>query len=100
MHLRKYRLKQYNLTLESYNKMLTKQNHVCKICKKPETTISPKTDKIRNLAVDHCHSSGIVRGLLCGNCNNALGFFYDNIQSLKEAIKYLRKAFQKAARIK
>lgn len=48
-----------------------------KICKKEE------------LVIDHNHQTGKVRGLLCANCNNGLGFFMDNIENLKEAIRYL-----------
>lgn len=44
------------------------------------------------LVVDHCHDTGIVRGLLCHNCNRALGLFKDKIEVLKNAIKYLEGA--------
>ena len=43
------------------------------------------------LAVDHCHTTGSIRGLLCGNCNQGLGRFKDNIVSLNNAIKYLKE---------
>ena len=43
----------------------------------------------RNLCVDHCHTTGKVRGLLCDNCNVGLGRFKDNITLLEKAIKYL-----------
>lgn len=42
------------------------------------------------LVVDHCHSSGKVRGLLCHNCNRALGLFQDSMSSLTRAIEYLK----------
>lgn len=41
------------------------------------------------LALDHCHLTGIFRGLLCGSCNIALGFFRDKVTSLKAAVVYL-----------
>jgi hypothetical protein len=44
------------------------------------------------LAVDHNHISGLVRGLLCRNCNNGLGQFKDNIETLEKAITYLKLA--------
>ena len=71
----------YGIDLETYNKMLVQQGGVCKICK--------KKDKHQNLAVDHDHKTGKVRGLLCCMCNRGLGNFYDNTQYLSEAITYL-----------
>ena len=78
----------HSITLEEYNKMLEKQNGVCAICGKKETDkISSK--KIKNLAVDHNHKTGKVRGLLCGRCNKAIGLFQDNLEHLQSAFKYL-----------
>lgn len=72
----------YGISLEDYNHILNNQAGVCAICKLPS-----KNEK--RLAVDHCHSSGRIRGLLCDACNLALGKFKDNIESLKKAIEYL-----------
>lgn len=58
----------FRLTVEQYDAMLTAQNGVCAICCKPETR------KGYNLAVDHDHETGRVRGLLCKRCNRVLGF--------------------------
>lgn len=56
-----YKLKtKYNITLEQYNELLTKQNNVCAICKLYNVRSHEK-----NLSVDHCHAAGKVRGLLC-----------------------------------
>jgi hypothetical protein len=74
------RLKKYNLTEKGYNDLLIKQNFVCAICKSKEA---------RALAIDHCHETGKVRGLLCTNCNNGLGRFKDNPEYLRRAIKYV-----------
>lgn len=78
-HLRKM----YGITLEQYNEMLAKQGGVCAIC--------GGTEKIKGrlMAVDHCHATGAVRGILCSHCNRALGFFRDDVESLKRALKYL-----------
>lgn len=74
----------YGVTEEIYNKMLSEQNGVCKICScKAED--APKN----KLFVDHCHSTGKVRGLLCDHCNNLLGRAKDSIKTLENAIKYL-----------
>jgi len=56
----------YGITVEDYETMLINQNKVCKICNKP-----CKSGK--SLAVDHCHETGKVRGLLCAKCNTNLG---------------------------
>jgi len=81
----KKRAKKYGLTLEEYNKMFEEQGGCCKICK------THQSDLTRSLSIDHCHSSERVRSLLCGNCNVGLGNFKDNIDLLKEAIKYLEE---------
>lgn len=57
----------YRITREVYEQMLTDQGGVCKICKRPPLN--------RQLAVDHDHDTGAVRGLLCTRCNTALGWF-------------------------
>ncbi len=82
----------YGLTLEDFKKMELEQNYVCAICKKPET-IKRKgnNNSIKPLCVDHCHETGIVRGLLCHFCNAGLGYFKDSLENLKIAIVYLEK---------
>lgn len=74
----------YGITTDQYYAMNASQNGVCKICNK-----TCKTG--RELAVDHCHVSGKIRGLLCSNCNTGLGAFKDNTESLEAAIKYLKE---------
>ena len=73
-------LRNYGITLREYNNMLVKQNGVCAICEQSCT---------KELAVDHDHCTGKVRGLLCKNCNLGLGHFLDNTSYLNSAIKYL-----------
>jgi Autographiviridae endonuclease VII len=74
---------EFNISLKDYDNILLQQNNCCKICKRNQFEISKK------LAIDHCHSTGKVRGLLCQNCNTGLGQFKDNKEFLIEAIKYL-----------
>jgi hypothetical protein len=82
----------YGITVTEYNEILLSQQGVCAICSKPETSIDHRTKQIRNLAVDHCHSSGKVRGLLCSRCNVAMGQLKDDITVLQSAISYLQRS--------
>lgn len=75
----------YGITLETYNFMLKAQGGVCAICGQGEIV------KNRTLAVDHCHKTGKVRQLLCGNCNQALGKFKDDPSLLLKAADYLNR---------
>lgn len=70
-------------THEQYTKLKLEQSGCCKICNRHESEF-----KIQ-LAADHCHKTGKVRGLLCTSCNRALGLFRDNTDVLISAIKYL-----------
>lgn len=76
----------YGITIEDYNKMLTEQNNGCKICDKKH---NPSIKRGR-LYVDHDHATGKVRGLLCGGCNSAIGYFMDSIDLLQKAIEYIK----------
>lgn len=58
-----HQLKKFGLTLEVYNQMFTNQEGKCKICNNHQSELRSA------LAVDHCHTTGEIRGLLCGNCN-------------------------------
>lgn len=79
----------YGVTLTWYNEQLEKQGHACAICLRPETMqIRGRTVR---LAVDHCHDTGKVRGLLCAPCNQAVGGFGHSIDRLHSAIAYLRQ---------
>ena len=73
----------YNITLQDYTTMLEGQNNKCLIC----DTTNPGKKGV--FFVDHNHNTGEVRGLLCNNCNSALGKFGDSTKVLLSAIKYL-----------
>lgn len=92
---RKWRLwSRYRITSEFYTSLYESQSGRCKICgvaKKSWAFHDVKTRK-DYLVVDHEHSSGVVRGLLCVNCNCALGHFKDNPANLAQALTYLEAA--------
>jgi hypothetical protein len=78
----KHRLKyQFGITPEIYNDLLLKQSGVCAICNK-----SPNG---KLLAVDHDHTTGKVRGLLCNDCNLGLGQLGDTTEAIEKVLNYL-----------
>lgn len=77
--------KQYNLTVEEYNKILESQQHKCAICKRHTSEFKKK------FSVDHNHDNGRIRGLLCYNCNLGIGKFKDDMIWLVEAVKYINR---------
>jgi hypothetical protein len=79
----------FGITMDDYDRMLEDQKGVCAICGLPETTRRKGT--LLRLSVDHCHTTGKVRALLCGYCNPALGAFKDSPALLNKAIEYLSK---------
>ena len=78
--------RKYGLTEQGYNQLLQKQNFNCKICEK-----HTEDNLYGKLYVDHCHRTGIVRGLLCHKCNSFLGLINDDENILNKAIQYLRE---------
>lgn len=81
---------EYGLTVEDYARMHKDQNGLCAICGKVET-VRNHSHVISALAVDHDHSTGKIRGLLCSNCNKFLGCAKDSEDNLLKAVEYLRK---------
>ena len=82
--------KLYNLTADTYIKMLVEQDNKCAICNKEETIINKRGD-VRPLCVDHCHATGAVRGLLCNHCNSMLGHARDCIETVEAGLAYLKR---------
>jgi len=79
-----YMLKRrYRITTEQWAALYISQDGVCAIC-----------EQARELIVDHCHSSGRVRGILCHNCNKALGLFGEDEDRMGKAIEYIKKGAQ------
>jgi hypothetical protein len=75
------RNKNFGISEEDYSKMLVDQDNSCAIC---------KIQIGWEAAVDHCHATNKVRGLLCRNCNLGLGGFKDNIETIRKAIEYVK----------
>lgn len=83
------KLKQrYGINLNDYEAMLRRQRNKCLICRKPERRII--AGKLIQLSVDHCHRTGVVRGLLCSSCNVAIGMFEESVKTMKRAIDYVK----------
>ena len=77
----------FGISPDEYNIMLTAQEGMCAICRQPERSVFKGV--VRRLAVDHSHTTGKVRGLLCLRCNTGLGRFLDNPVLLRDAADYL-----------
>lgn len=78
--------REYKILPEQYDKMLREQSGLCAIC----GTDNPGAGRTL-MNVDHDHSTGDVRGLLCMGCNVALGHMSDDVDRLRSAIKYLTR---------
>ena len=83
VYSRAERYRAYGLTLADYAAMVAAQSGLCAVCGKNEGD--------ETLCVDHDHSTGKVRGLLCRLCNIGLGGFKDSCASLIAAAEYIKK---------
>jgi hypothetical protein len=81
-----YKLRNYNINKEEYNQLFIEQKGCCAICDISQVDIKQR------LCVDHCHITGLVRGLLCHNCNLGIGNLKDSVDLFKKTINYLNKA--------
>ncbi len=79
-HLRR----KHNMSVEEYARKNASQSGLCMICNQP-------TSDGRNLAVDHDHTTGENRDLLCDLCNRGLGLFRDSVNILRNATAYLER---------
>lgn len=74
----------YGVSLEWIDEQLEQQDNKCTLC-------DTQLHKGKNIAIDHCHKTGIVRGIICRPCNSAMGMFNDNPALIERAIEYLKK---------
>lgn len=77
------KIRRYRVNRSDFMTLIKKQNFCCAICKKP-------FEKTPN--IDHDHDTGIVRGLLCSNCNVGIGMFQHNTVIIKSAMSYISNA--------
>lgn len=86
-------MKWYGLSLEDYEKMYSDRKGKCDICgiHKPPRNYKYGAKPHMSICVDHNHKTGKVRGLLCFQCNFALGNFKDDIELVRSAVRYLEE---------
>ena len=85
----KQRYRKFGITHAEYAELHQRQKGLCAICFKPET--ATRNGKVKSLAVDHCHESGKIRGLLCYECNTGIGKLHEDENILMAAVKYLKE---------
>ena len=91
-YIKESKWKEFGITATKYVEMLTAQGGNCLICEKPEKITNGNSGKTRDLAIDHCHTTLKVRGLLCSHCNTSIGLMCDDPSILRKAADYLEKA--------
>ena len=99
-HHRKTALAVYSLTVEEYLALAEAQDECCAICGAvglASRELVSVADRKYLLAVDHCHETGQIRGLLCTRCNSLLGMARDSEEILMAAVRYLQRSRVKAA---
>lgn len=74
----------YNLTMEEYQKLIEEHENKCAVCDKPRSELKKELD------IDHCHTTGKIRGLLCPNCNKALGLLNDDPSVIERLLNYIK----------
>lgn len=82
------RARKYGLDAGQLQKMQEDRQGRCDICGKEETVLG-STGKVKSLAIDHCHDTGRIRGLLCNNCNRGIGLLNKEPDLLRKALAYL-----------
>jgi hypothetical protein len=88
------RARLYGISPSQFRALLETQRGECGICR---NALSDNGNDPHGINVDHCHSTGAVRGLLCNRCNPGIGYFRDNVETLRSAIDYLERHKKDAA---
>lgn len=81
--------RKYGIEWEEFERAYIHSQGKCEICQKPLALVTIKGDGQESASIDHCHTTGKIRGILCRHCNVALGHFRDSRLHLENAIKYL-----------
>lgn len=84
---RQRRFRTYGITEAEYDAMLASQGGCCAICR-------TDTPTVKGWAIDHCHESGMVRGILCARCNSAIGLLGEDPQAIARAAEYVSRHLQ------
>lgn len=79
----------FGIGLDEYLQKFQNQNGVCAICNLPETAVNGHSKIVRRLAVDHCHTTGKIRDLLCSRCNTTLGKLNEDLELLEKIKQYI-----------
>lgn len=79
----------FDISVEEFRLLERKQGGLCAVCRCVETVVDKRTGKPRRLHVDHCHKTGVVRGLLCTRCNMAAGYVRDDPETARRLATYL-----------
>ena len=85
------RRRKYGLSEEGYNNILSSQDGKCSICSQTVTHGWSKNHDKHRACIDHCHETGVVRGILCSMCNKGIGLLGDNVGGLEKALAYLKR---------
>lgn len=92
-------MRTYGLLQSDYDRMVKEQNGVCAICEQPETSYDKRAKRTKVLSVDHCHTTGKVRELLCFECNVSLGRLGESVERLEAMIRYIKKHAHPALKV-
>ena len=84
-HRNNFLKRTFGITVDEYREMIAKRNGLCDICK------SPEPGGKGNFHLDHDHTTGEIRGILCAKCNLGIGSLQDSIEILEAAANYLAK---------
>ena len=97
LHRAKHLKKMYGADIGYERQLLVEQKGLCAICEKPEQLA--RGNEIRRLSLDHNHTTKALRGLLCGNCNMAVGYFCDDPSIMRKAAAYIEKYADQAPNV-